>query len=135
MKKLWPSRTQSKPSEVIADLDALIADPVSFKMHGKTHTIKPVTTKEFMQFTNAYALFWEMKDKETVTPDELIDRYFDLISPICDSVKREDIANLTQAQVGALFNLVIEVVTAKAHVDTAQKKTSLSQTRIGTLDH
>ena len=47
------SNGAEKDARVIADLDALIAKPVAFRFHGKTHLIKPVSTAEFLGFLEA----------------------------------------------------------------------------------
>ena len=34
-------------SQVVSDLDAMVAMPVAFRLHGKVHYIKPISVREF----------------------------------------------------------------------------------------
>lgn len=119
IRKLWPAR-QKHDADLVADLDALINDPVKFKLHGKTCEIKPLNTEEFFRFSNAYAKLMNAYDNNTPAKD-LVHAYTDLFSGICTNVTEKDVENMTTAQVGALFQLIIETVTGRVNVD--QKKT------------
>ena len=120
-----PARSQARQqiqggTDVVADLDALIEQRVSFKLHGKVHEIKPISSKDFLIFTNNLSKLMELKDKNKIEAEELIEKYHGLISSLCDTIKIEDIESMTQPQVGALFQLLLDSVTGKAQA-TAQK--------------
>ena len=120
--KLWPTRTKHT-AELVADFDAMTTDPVAFKLNGKIHEIKPISTGEFFAYANAYAKLMAMLDEKklTINPGELIERYFELFYSVCPSITIEDIKNSNNAQVAGLYQLIIDTVTGRTHAD--QKKT------------
>jgi len=113
--------------DVFADLDAILAKPVWFRLHGRERQIKPITVKEFFLYSNALAEFYALKDKPEVTNNELIDVAFKLSKSVCDDIERVDIERMSQAQWAALFSLIMETVTGKAHVEKKTLKISPGQ--------
>ena len=130
---LKPTR---QAESLYADLDAIIAEPIYFKLHGKRHKIKPITTKEFLRVSNALSALWDMMDKKEITPIEVIDRYTELIQSVCDTVTRQDVENMEQQQAVGLMQLVMDSMTGKAHSpDYNQKKKMKTQESLsGTLN-
>lgn len=120
--KLWPARSKHT-TELVADFDAMSTDPVAFKLNGKIHEIKPITTGEFFAYANAFAKLMAMLDEKKITiqPSELIERYYELFKSVCDTITIDDIRNSNNAQVAGLYQLVVDTVTGKTHAD--QKKT------------
>ena len=115
-------RKVSQNATIVSDLDKMIAEPIAFRLHGKIHTIEPISVKEFYAYTNALARLNALRDKENIENGELVDAYFNLFTSVCKSIKIEDLENMTQAQVGALFQLVIDSVTGKAYTSDEEKK-------------
>lgn len=109
-------------ANLVSDLDAMIAHPVAFRLHGKVHFIRPISVKEFYAFTNAMLSVQGLEKAEHVTPAQIIDLYYRLVASVCDSIDRSDIEKMTQAQCGALLNLIVEVVTGKAHVESEESE-------------
>lgn len=123
--KLWPARTNQKKSdvEVVTDLDAMLSEPVPFRFNKKVHYLKPVELGAFLKFTNArIALTEEKKDGSPLTKDELVKRYHDVISSVCDSISYEDIYHMSQTQVAALYQLVIDMITGQVDLGDGKKK-------------
>jgi hypothetical protein len=121
----FKSRKASAPSgaEPIADLDALIQSPIPFKCLGRIHYLKPVSTKVFFEVTNALARMSTMKEQAgELGHKELLDLYFGLFSAVCDTISRQDLERMSQAQCAALLQLVIDTITGKVHADIEQKK-------------
>jgi hypothetical protein len=101
---------------IVSDLDALVAEPIAFKLHGKIFTINPISTLELLKFTNAFAKIQAINTKsEPITVAELVDAYLEVISSVCPEIERRDIEAMTQAQISALFQLVMDSVVGKAH--------------------
>lgn len=121
--KLWPTRTKYS-AEPLTDLDAIIAESVSFRFSGKIHTLRPISLEEFLKFTNAQAkLLFKLKNLEhKVTVDELVMLYHNVISSVCDSITEDDIRRMEQVQVAALYQLVIDLVTGQVRPGEEQKK-------------
>lgn len=121
----FKSRKASAPSgaEPIADLDALIQSPIPFKCLGRIHYLKPVSTQVFFEVTNALARMSTMKDAAgTLGEERLLDLYFGLFSAVCDTLSRNDLKRMSQAQCAALLQLVIDTITGKVHADIEEKK-------------
>lgn len=112
------------PVAVVSDLDKMIAEPIAFRLHGKVHKIKPVSVSEFFKYTNALAALTRLKDKDAFTANDILVRYYDLIAAVCDTITYKDVEQMTHAQIAALFSIVIEAVTGKAHAsnDEDEKK-------------
>jgi len=110
-----PTRHQFSEEGVYANLDQLIAEPLPFRVHGKVHILKPVTTEEFYFLTNALSRLYTLRDQEKgVKADELIEAYFQVVSSICSTITRKDIEDMTQPQIGALYSLVLEHATGRS---------------------
>ena len=109
-------KPQRAVREVVSDLDALVAEPIAFRFAGEVHEIKPVSTLELLRFTNAFAQLQELNGRsDAITVAELVDAYTSVISSVCPSITRDHVEDMTQAQVAALFQLVMDSVVGKAH--------------------
>lgn len=118
-----PARQEAyKDAIIVSDLDKLIAKTVGFVWNGKTHYIRPISVVEFLATSEALAKMDRLQKEKKVTFDEIVDAYEQLITSVCDSITRADILKMTQAQVGALVNLVIQTVTGKVHADEKKKE-------------
>jgi hypothetical protein len=129
---------ESPETQVVSDLDAMVSHPVAFRLHGQIHEIRPISVKEFYAFTNAIVSLQGLEKAEHITPSQVVDLYQRLIQSVCDSIDRSDVEKMTQAQCGALLNLIMECVTGKAQVDEvdeeAQKKSPLNQAPLTLLE-
>lgn len=108
--------------EVIADVDAVVASPIGFRLHGKDHKIDPITTEQFLNWSNSLAHLYSLKDKKEVSPEEMIEAYFQIIGSLCKTITKEDIRKCEQAQLAALYGLIFDHCTGRAHVESYQKK-------------
>jgi hypothetical protein len=125
---LFKRKSKADEAKVVVDLDEILAKPVAFRFAGRVHTIKPIQTKEFYALANATAELWALRDAKELTADQLIDRYTALISSVCHSIRRKDIEGMTQSQVTALYQLIMDTVMGKTQASDQQdvkKKTSL----------
>lgn len=120
--KLWPSRTKAKNVDPVTDLDAIISEPVPFRFKGKTHFLKPVTVAEFLKFANANPKLLNGITEPDLTAQILAERYFDVISSVCDTITLKDIQSMEQAQVAALYQLVLDMVTGQVDMGDGKKK-------------
>lgn len=114
------AKSSSVTGSTVADLDAILSSSVEFKLHGKYHVLSPLTVEQFMVFTSKLTEVYALREKSGVTASELIDIYYELAHSACPSIKREDIEEMTNQQVAALFDVMISTVTGKIH---AEKKT------------
>lgn len=123
--KLWPARTKAqKEIEPVTDLDAIVSEPVPFKFKNKIHYLKPMALDEFLKFTNAQAKLMDtIKNTENkLTGETLALKYHAVISSVCDTITIEDINDMEQAQVAALYQLVIDLVTGQVNYGDGKKK-------------
>ena len=95
--------------ELVSDLDKIVSETISFKLHGKTHLIKPVSAKQFFKYAQALAELHSIEGQ--VPAKELIDHYHKMTSEIVPTITRDDIAKCNQPQVAGLFRLIIDTVT------------------------
>lgn len=124
---LFSRKPKQDDAKIVVDLDEILAKPVAFRFAGKIHVIKPIQTKEFYSLANATAELWALRDAKNITPDQLIDRYYALISSVCPSIKRKDVEGMTQAQVTALYQLIMDTVMGRQQAKDQQdekKKTN-----------
>lgn len=110
-------------SNLIADLDSIVEEKIMFKLHGKQHFIAPISTIEFFKFAEKLAAFNALRDKENIKGEELVNGYFEVISSVCNSINIDDIEKCTSAQIGALFQLVLDKVMGRL---TDEKKKLLT---------
>jgi len=118
-------------STLISDLDALIQEPITFRLFGKLHRIKPITTAEFFKVTNALNRIGELQGKDKIGNEELTDLYLGIFQAVCDTIGKPEILQMTHSQILALFDLVMKTITGRIHaeVEDLKKKRSLNQSR------
>lgn len=124
-------KQRNKP-EVVADLDAMLVESVAFKFHGREHVIEPITLNQFMQFTNDLVSFKALDGTTALSPDQVIDGYWNLVKGVAPSVTREDIEKATQTQLGSLFSLIVRTITGETF---ATEKKTLKTTETTNLQH
>lgn len=111
---LKKKRFSNEALEIDADLDALVSKPISFKLLNQVHTIEPISVQEFINFSAAYADFNEAAKKDTLSTDEVLEVYAKIFQSVIKTIKKDDIHKMTQAQVAALFALVVKAMTGEA---------------------
>ena len=122
IKRLWPART-NKTEGVVADLDAIIADPVPFRFKGRIHKLKPFSLAEYLKFVNAKMMLEQtITGTVQVTAQQLAESYHAVIAAVCDTITVADILSMEQVQVAALYQLVIDMVTGQVDAGDGKKK-------------
>lgn len=122
---LKPSRAGGQNPPPIADLDALSDSKVPFKFGGKIHYLRPMRTKEFFAATNQLANMDNLRERGSVTAEELVEAYYGLFSSVCETITRDDVLSMTQPQCIALLQLVLDTVTGRAQADIEKKKNEM----------
>lgn len=120
---LKPTR-QAKEEEthIVADLDAIDVRPAKFKWDGKIHEIRAVNTFEYLKVTEIFARMDMLSKRSDFTVQELAEVYADLITSVCDTIKRDDVYKMTNQQIGALFQLILDQVSGRLTKYDAEKK-------------
>lgn len=121
-----PARPSSHgDTQVVSDLDAICVKPVAIQWQGRTHVLKPITTAEFLRASEAMAKMDALtkKDKDQIKLDELVDAYANVIASVCDTITRKDVLKMSQAQVGALIQVIIDHVTGRIHAEKKSPQT------------
>lgn len=109
----------SSDVRLVADFDKIVADPIPFKVHGKTHFLKPIDMKEFILSADAMASTMERlenlnKDpKAKLAMSELLKIYYKIISSVCDTITMSDIKKMSQPQARAVFQLVYDHIAGR----------------------
>ena len=126
--KILPARSKALEGvEIFANLDDIITKPLAFVLHGKTHLISPLTTEQFLGWSTALAGLWDLKDKKGLEPDQLIDAYTKAIRSVCKTITKADIEQSTQAQIAAIYGLVLDHCMGRAHTEDYLKKKPTAQ--------
>lgn len=127
--KFKPSRlaAQNDSALPIVDLDQIIAEPIYFRFQGTTHKLRPINTAEFLMATQSLAKMDALRKKDEIKQDELISAYASLISSVCDSIGVKEIYQMTQAQLGALVQLILDHLQGKAGQDLKKKQVTQSE--------
>lgn len=119
----WAAKAASSEpkagSEPIADLDAMLARPKSFRLFGRWRELKPLTTAEFYAFMSATAEFYALKDAKFASEKErskaIADKCFEIFKSVCDDLTREEVDRMALVQCLALFGHITDSVTGKLH--------------------
>jgi|SRR6185312_183182 len=115
-----PAREQAKGDvELLCDLDAIIEKTSTFKLHGKIHEIEPITTETFYKFVNGVL---ELQRAEVGSSQEDNARYLALVQPLCKSITRKDVDQMTMVQKGALLQKLSQKITGQSVADDDSKK-------------
>ena len=126
--RLKPTRSaHTDDTEIVSDLDALVAKPIAFKWGGEKYTIRPFTTEQFFKFSQSLNELDKLAKQKgqsdtSVLLDEWVSAYVKMFRVACPEITREDVEEMTQGQVAALFNLILECVAGKAQADIEKKK-------------
>lgn len=116
LSKIKPARTAAMEAEIVSDLDAIVVKPVSILWQGHAHVLKPISTKEFLLATEAMAKMDALSKQGTgVKMEELVDVYAGVIGSVCDTIGKRELMQMSQAQVGALLQTVVDHVTGRIH--------------------
>lgn len=121
-------KTNKKQSAtVIRDFDALVIEPVAFKLHGKIHTLKPISVEELWKFAHAMQAVQSATEKNEISVDGIKGAYLAIFQSVCPSIQMEDVDQMNQAQIGALLQFVIDTIKGASQVDDyeIEKKKSL----------
>lgn len=101
----------------IADLDALIDTPLSFRLHGKVHTLEPVRNIVFLRFINGLNQVYKDVERSEIGADEFQSTVLTLFQSVCPSIGKEDLDKNTQAQTAALFSLIVDHIQGRTRED------------------
>lgn len=113
--------SEAKP-KLIANLDAILVEPVAFQLHGKQHVIKPLTTEQFMKFSAAYGQMYGLRSQKDFDNQEFGNVCFELIHSVVDSITRSDFDKMANHQMAGVITIIIETVTGKMFGDNDEKK-------------
>lgn len=119
MKKLWG---RDRSQDIVTDLDALLSEPVPFKFNGKIHTLKPMGLDEFLKYTNAQFEFRSGYENDKSIKEDFAKRFHAVLSSVCETITLDDVMHMTQPQIAALYQLVIDMVCGQVDQGDGKKK-------------
>jgi hypothetical protein len=117
------------PPVKVADLDALISRTMTFTLHGQDHTLRVPTVEDWLVTVAAQSKLSALREKEVITPAELIEAYWEFISKMAPSITKEDISKSSQVQVAALWQIALDVMNGYS-----EKKNLLNLMLLGMTD-
>jgi hypothetical protein len=110
--------------KVLVDLDRLISESVGFMLHGEVRRIKPITQETFLYVINELAALDLMRQGKVSSLEELRVAYLALFKKACEPFNDDDLKKMTDAQIGALVQKIIDCVRGTAQA-SGEKKTLL----------
>ena len=60
-----------------------------------------------------------MKGRGDYTKDDLVAVYLGIFSSVCETIGKKEIESMTQAQAGALLQIILDCVVGRAQVENA----------------
>lgn len=120
-----PTRDQQSGSVLVADLDALVSRSFQFRLHGKVHELKPVSTQRYLDYIQAMGRLSELRDKTDHTPQSIAETTLSVFQPLIPSLTKEDLMDATQEQIRALFSMVVKQVEGRLSPEIDEKKKSV----------
>jgi len=109
---------------LVCDLDAILTETVGFKFDGVIYEIPPISLEKFILAVQGLAVLDNLKQKKELNGPELLDAYESLFRLVCPKLTRKIIQDMGHQRIGALLNLIIEVIMGKATL-TLEKKNPL----------
>lgn len=129
-KRFKPAREEN--FEIIADIDKVVSSPIGIKLHGRDHRIEPLTTETFLKWSKSVGELYSLASKE-VTEDQMKQAYFNCIHSLCKTVTMDDIMKCEKSQIAALFGVILDHCTGRAHTDEYKKKVKTIETQENNL--
>ena len=120
--RLRPSRSQANEVKVVVDLDRLVSESVGFMLHGTVRRIKPITQEQFFFVINELAALDSMRLGKEYTLEDLRKAYLSLFKKACEPIDDNDLKRMTDSQIAALVQQIVDCVRGRAQV-SAEKKT------------
>lgn len=117
-----PARDNGNEVKVIVDLDRLISQSVGFMLHGKVRRVKPMTMDTFLFVTNELAALDVLRQQKTHDYVGLRKAYAKLIKRACEPISDHEIKLMTDPQIAALIQHIIDCVRGNGQM-SAEKKT------------
>lgn len=104
-------------AKLLADIDAILNQPVSFKLRGKIYVIRPLTVEQFLECSKVIEQLAALDKKTDLTPEYVIGLYDLLLKSVGVKISKKELELLTSQQLVGIFNLVAETITGKAFVE------------------
>lgn len=114
---MFSTKSKSKPAVVVRDFDKLLTEAVAFRLHGKVHKLNPITVQEFWRFSESMVRMQKLAEQADVTAKELIEGYLTVFQSVCPSMTLKDVEDMSQPQVGALLQLVIDTIQGASQLE------------------
>lgn len=112
-----PARDQ-QDVKVVVDLDRMVLEQRGFRFNGKVYMVKPMKHKIWLGVCNELAALNLIANSgKPFDRAQVRKTYWKLISKAVDGLSSAAVEQMTDAQMGALVQLVIECVTGKAYVE------------------
>lgn len=131
-----PARSKAQSATIVTDLDALISKPIAFKFQNEIFTVKPVDTGTFLKVAASLGDLQALLSREDPTQtnrEEIDEKYFNLLSVLCEDLTLAHIQRMTVAQINALLRLVVRHLTGDTEkfmqateTDSTEKKNQVS---------
>lgn len=118
-----PRRQEADQSvRVVVDLDRMLGELPGFKYRGKVYQIRAMDTAVWLRLCEELAALNLLMRKEGFNRKEIRDRYYRLLVKAVDGISFEDVDQMTDAQLGAVVQLIVDCITGRAYAQEGDKK-------------
>lgn len=108
--KFMPARDDARPVKIIHDLNVLSSEGIAFKYKEKVYKLGKLTVGAWMKLIPAYAKVTELQAKlmkgEEVSPDDVIEGYFEITSALIPDLSYPDIRAMEFAELNKILDLI-----------------------------
>jgi len=111
----------------VVDLDKILVEEQTVKLHGNTHIVKPMTAAQLFKFADAWRSLGLLENAD-YSNSFTIQKIFETVHVVIPSITLEDIEKATPVQMSALIAFIVTIMTGEKKYShesggTAEKKT------------
>jgi len=107
----------------IVDLDKILVEDQTVKLHGKTHIVKPMTASQLFKFADSWRSLGLLENAD-YSNSFTIQKIFETVQVVIPTITLEDVERATPVQMSALIAFIVGVMTGeKKHTHEANSPT------------
>jgi len=111
----------------VVDLDKILVDDQTVKLHGKSHIVKPMTAAQLFKFADSWRSLGLLENAD-YSSSFTIQKIFETVNVVIPTITLEDIEQSNPVQMSALIAFIVTMMTGEKKYtheagETPQKKT------------
>lgn len=113
--------------KAFVDLDSIVATEAVFKFKGTEYTLRPITSRAFMEYCNAITEVQDLFKSQEITEDRVLEVYKGVVESVCPTFPVDQVQDMTRLQISALLQMILDFTRGKIDSNDDVKKKTLSQ--------